>query len=105
MFFAALLDWLNILNWSSNILAPILAVFNLPGDAASALVLGAVRKDGIAIGLIENGGAGLKASLITPVQVMTAVYLAESFCPVLLQSLRSYVKSLGNSLPNFAFVR
>ena len=82
-FFAALLDWLNILNWSSNILAPILAVFNLPGDAASALVLGAVRKDGIAIGLIENGGAGLKASLITPVQVMTAVYLAGVLLPCL----------------------
>ena len=86
-FVAATLDWLNILSWSSNILAPVLALFNLPGDAASAVVLGAVRKDGIAIGLLDNGGAGLKATLNTPAQVMTAVYLAGILLPCLVTVL------------------
>ena len=82
-FLAAILDWLGLLSWSSKVLAPALALFNLPGDAASAIVLGAIRKDGIAIGLLDNGGEGLKAEIAMPVQVMTAVYLAGVFLPCL----------------------
>ena len=84
-FVAATLDWLNILV-GPQIFAPVLALFNLPGDA-SAAVLGAVRKDGIAIGLLDNGGAGLKATLNTPAQVMTAVYLAGILLPCLVTVL------------------
>ena len=82
-FLAATLDWLSILNWSSSALAPVLALFNLPGDAASAIVLGAIRKDGIAVGLLNNGGEGLKVALETPAQVMTTVYLAGVLLPCL----------------------
>ena len=80
---AALLDWLGALTVLSQVLAPALALFNLPGDAASAVILGSIRKDGIAIGLLENGGGALKVSLTTPAQVLTAVYLAGVLLPCL----------------------
>lgn len=82
-FLAALLDWLSVLDWFYNAIAPALALFNLPGEAASAVVLGAIRKDGIAVGLLENGGEGLKVAINTPVQVLTAVYLAGVVLPCL----------------------
>ena len=82
-FLAAILDWFGLLSWSSKVLSPALALFNLPGDAASAIVLGAIRKDGIAIGLLDNAGEGLKAEIDMPVQDMPAVYLAGVFLPCL----------------------
>ena len=82
-FLAAILDWLGVLDWFYNAIAPALALFNLPGEAASAVVLGAIRKDGIAVGLLENGGEGLKVAIDTPVQVLTAVYLAGVLLPCL----------------------
>ncbi|MFC5050954.1 nucleoside recognition domain-containing protein [Rubritalea spongiae] len=80
---AALLDYLGILTGLSGLLAPALALFNLPGDAASAVVLGSIRKDGIAIGLLDSSGDGLKVALTTPAQVLTAVYLSGVLLPCL----------------------
>jgi len=82
-FAAALLDWLGVLAVLSQALAPVLALFNLPGEAASAVVLGSIRKDGIAIGLLESAGGSLKVALTTPSQVLTAVYLAGVLLPCL----------------------
>ena len=82
-FAAALLDWLGILAGFSQLLAPLLAAFNLPGDAATAVVMGSIRKDGIAIGLLEGGDGPLKVALSTPAQVLTAVYLAGVLLPCL----------------------
>ena len=82
-FVAALLDWLGVLAAFANALEPVLALFNLPGEAATAVVLGAVRKDGIAIGLLDNSNGALEVSLTTPAQVLTAVYLAGVLLPCL----------------------
>jgi ferrous iron transport protein B len=82
-FVAALLKWLGILAGLSKMLAPALALFNLPGDAATAVILGAVRKDGIAIGLLDSANGTLKVALTSPAQVLTAVYLAGVLLPCL----------------------
>ena len=82
-FTAAFLDWLGILGGVSKTLGPVLALFNLPGEAASAVVLGAIRKDGIAIGLLDSVDGTLKVALSTPAQVLTAVYLAGVLLPCL----------------------
>ena len=82
-FAAALLDWLGILGGFAKAIAPALALFNLPGEAATALVLGAIRKDGIAVGLLDSVDGTLKVALTTPTQVLTAVYLAGVLLPCL----------------------
>ncbi|MEM9226929.1 MAG: nucleoside recognition domain-containing protein [Verrucomicrobiota bacterium] len=80
---AGLLQWSGILAWSTHLLKPLMAVFNLPPEAALAVVLGSVRKDGLAIGLLDSDWGSLKAPLDTPVQVLTAVYLAGVLLPCL----------------------
>jgi len=80
---ASLLNWLGAFDVLSTMLSPLLACFNLPGDAASAVVLGSIRKDGIAIGLLGDVGGALKVALTTPAQVLTAVYLSGVLLPCL----------------------
>ncbi|MEM8550054.1 MAG: nucleoside recognition domain-containing protein [Verrucomicrobiota bacterium] len=80
---AGLLQWSGALAWSTRLLKPVMAIFNLPPEAALAVVLGSVRKDGLAIGLLDSDWSSLKAPLDTPVQVLTAVYLAGVLLPCL----------------------
>lgn len=82
-FAAATLAWLGILDGMAKILSPVMAIFNLPGDAATAVVLGSIRKDGLAIGLLDSDWGTLKVALETPAQVLTAVYLAGVLLPCL----------------------
>jgi len=80
-FTAATLEWLRILGYFTQILSPVMSLFNLPGEAATAVVLGSVRKDGIAIGLLNQEEGLLSVALESPVQVLTAVYLAGVLLP------------------------
>jgi len=82
-FAAAALAWLGVLDWLSKVLTPVMAAFNLPGDATTAVVLGSIRKDGLAIGLLDSDWGALKVGLETPAQVLTAVYLAGVLLPCL----------------------
>jgi len=82
-FAAATLAWLGVLDWLAKMLAPVMALLNLPGDAATAIVLGSIRKDGLAIGLLDSEWGALKVALTTPAQVLTAVYLAGVLLPCL----------------------
>ena len=84
---AGLLQWSGTLDWFTRLLAPVMAFFNLPPEASLAIVLGSVRKDGIAIGLLNGDGSLLKVPLDTPVQVLTAVYLAGVLLPCLVTLL------------------
>jgi len=84
---AALLNWMGALSAMSEALAPVLALFNLPADAASSVVFGSIRKDGVAIGLLDSSQGGLKVALETPAQVLTAVYLAGVLLPCLVTVL------------------
>jgi Fe2+ transport system protein B len=60
-----------------------MALFSLPGEAATAIALGSIRKDGIAIGLLDDDWGALKVGLENPAQVLTAVYLAGVLLPCL----------------------
>ncbi len=82
-FAAATLAWLGILDGITKTLSPVMAIFNLPGDAATAVVLGSIRKDGLAIGLLDSDWGTLKVALESPAQVLTAVYLAGVLLPCL----------------------
>jgi len=80
-FTAAFLEWLGVLQKFGNLLSPVMSLFNLPGDAAMAVVLGSVRKDGIAVGLLDSDWSGMKVAIESPAQVLTAVYLAGVLLP------------------------
>ena len=79
---AAALAWSGALDWLAAWLAPAMALFRLPPEAAIACVLGSIRKDGIAIGLL-GGDGGLKVAMTDPGQVLAAVYLAGVALPCL----------------------
>ncbi|MEM7012258.1 MAG: nucleoside recognition domain-containing protein [Verrucomicrobiota bacterium] len=82
-FAAATLAYLGVLNALTRLLTPVMALFNLPGDAATSIVLGSIRKDGIAIGLLDDDWGALKVGLESPAQVLTVVYLAGVLLPCL----------------------
>jgi Fe2+ transport system protein B len=82
-FVAATLAYLGILDALGRILQPLMALFSLPGEAATAIALGSIRKDGIAIGLLDDDWGALKVGLENPAQVLTAVYLAGVLLPCL----------------------
>ena len=96
--FAGSLQWLGVLGWVARFFAPVMAAFNLPPEAALAVVLGSVRKDGLAIGLLEGGDA-LKVPLESSVQVLTAVYLASVLLPCMVTAL-TVAREMR---PSFAF--
>ena len=80
---AGFLQWSGILDLLIRSFAPVMAIFNLPPEAALAVVLGSVRKDGLAVGLLNGDWDSLKMPVDTPVQVLTAVYLAGVLLPCL----------------------
>ncbi len=80
---AGMLDWLRVLDGMIWLLGPVMAAFNLPPEAATSVVLGSIRKDGIAIGLMNSSGDGLKVPIDNPAQVLTVVYLAGVLLPCL----------------------
>lgn len=79
--FTGLLQYFDILAGISRVLAPTMALFNLPPEAALSVVLGSVRKDGIAVGLLDADLNSLKVLIETPVQLLTIVYLAGVLLP------------------------
>lgn len=80
-FAAASLAYFGILDAVARLLSPVMALFRLPGEAATAIAFGSVRKDGIAIGLLDDEWGALKVGLEGPTQVLTAVYLAGVLLP------------------------
>ncbi len=93
-FLAALLAWSGALDAGSRLLGPVMSLFNLPAEAALAVILGSIRKDGLAIGLLDMEAGALKVPLESPVQVLTAVALAGIFLPCLVTVL-TIVRELG----------
>ncbi len=79
---ASLLHWLGALQAASAVFEPAMAIFRLPSDAALAVVLASVRKDGILL-LAEPG----VAVSLSSVQLLTAVYLAGVLVPCLVTCL------------------
>ena len=97
--FAGLCQWFGALDALTYLCAPLMALFRLPPEAALAVVLGAVRKDGIAIGLLDADWHALKVPMDQPLQILTAVYLAG----VLLPCLVTMLTVAREMRPRFAF--
>ncbi len=79
-FVAALLDRAGVIDALGSVLGPVMALFNLPAEAALTIVLASIRKDGIAL-LTADGASA--AAVLSPVQVLVAVYLAGVLLPCL----------------------
>jgi len=86
-FVAALLEAMGALALLAQSLGKVMLVFNLPPEAALAVALGSVRKDGLAIGLLDSEWGELKVALDSPSQVLAAAYLAGVLLPCLVTLL------------------
>ena len=84
---AGLFQWSGALDRMTILLAPVMALFDLPPEVALSVVLGSVRKDGLAVGLLEGDWGSLKVPLESPVQLLTAVYLAGVLLPCLFTAI------------------
>ena len=80
---ASLLAQLGALELASRILGPVMAVFDLPAQAALPVVMASVRKDGIFLLAADDG----LAFPMTAAQALTAVYLAGVLLPCLVTAL------------------
>jgi len=79
---ASVLDWLGVLNGLSRLIDPIMGLFRLPPEAALPVILASVRKDGLLLFAEPN-----TVSLLSPVQILTGVYLAGVLLPCLVTAL------------------
>jgi len=82
---AAVLQVSGFLNHVAQTFGKVMVLFNLPAEAAVAVAMGSIRKDGLAIGLLDSDS--LKVALESPVQVLTAVYVAGVLLPCLVTLL------------------
>lgn len=78
---ASLFAKLGVLDAMSSVFGPVMGAFGLPSEAALAVVLSSIRKDGIFLFAAEDGFP-MSAS-----QVLTAVYLAGVLLPCLVTAL------------------
>lgn len=76
------LNSLGALNAVSSLLTPVMAIFRLPADAALPVVLASIRKDGILL-LAQPK----LANSLTPIQLLTSVYLAGALLPCLVTAI------------------
>lgn len=79
---ASVLDWLGVLNGLSRLIDPAMGLFRLPPEAALPVILASVRKDGLLLFTEPN-----TVSLLSPVQILTGVYLAGVLLPCLVTAL------------------
>ncbi|KAF7771140.1 ferrous iron transport protein B [Pseudoalteromonas citrea] len=84
---AGFLSWLGFFDFLTAVIAPLMALVNLPEEAAIAVILGAIRKDGLAIGLIDSASQTLKVVGMSDVQLLSAVYLAGVMLPCIVSLL------------------
>jgi ferrous iron transport protein B len=75
---ASVLGWLGAITHVAGVLAPLMALFGLPPEAALPVVMASIRKDGILLFAEKSTLATLSAG-----QVLTAVYLAGVLLPCL----------------------
>jgi Fe2+ transport system protein B len=76
---AALLDAYGVLEAAGRAVAPLMAAFRLPADAALPIALACVRKDGLILLAEPSAVAGL-----TNAQLLTAVYLGGVLTPCII---------------------
>jgi Fe2+ transport system protein B len=79
---ASVLDWLGVLNGLSRLINPAMGWFRLPPEAALPVILASIRKDGLLLLAEPN-----TVSVLSPVQILTGVYLAGVLLPCLVTAL------------------
>ncbi|RDZ35709.1 GTP-binding protein [Haloferax sp. Atlit-47N] len=82
---ASVLDYFGVLDVAGKALSPVMGLFNLPGETALVVVMGSIRKDGLL--LLQSDGLSETLSAMTPVQVLTAVYLGGVLLPCLVTAI------------------
>jgi len=80
---ASLLAHVGALDAAARVVGPLMHVFDIPSQAALAVVLASVRKDGIFL-LAADGGSSFS---MTAAQALTAVYLAGVLLPCLVTAI------------------
>jgi ferrous iron transport protein B len=79
---ASVLDWLGILNGLGGLINPAMGLFRLPLEAALPVILASIRKDGLLLFAEPK-----ILSVLSPLQVLTGVYLAGVLLPCLVTAL------------------
>ena len=79
---ASLLNWLGVIATLTNIINPLMGWFNLPPEASLPIVLASIRKDGLLLFAEPE-----TLAMLTPLQVLTGVYLAGVLLPCLVTLL------------------
>lgn len=79
---ASILDELSLLTGAASIIHPLMQIFRLPPEAALPMILASIRKDGLLL-FAETE----TLSVLTPLQILTGVYLAGVLLPCLVTAL------------------
>ena len=79
---ASVLNWLGVITTLANIINPLMGWFNLPPEASLPIVLASIRKDGLLLFAEPE-----TLAMLTPLQVLTGVYLAGVLLPCLVTLL------------------
>ncbi|MEO1590712.1 MAG: ferrous iron transporter B, partial [Cyanobacteria bacterium J06632_22] len=79
---AAVLDCLGLIEFLAGLINPLMGVLGLPPDAALPVILASIRKDGLLLFADPD-----TLALLTPLQILTGVYLAGVLLPCLFTTL------------------
>lgn len=77
-----MLDQLSLLTAAASIIHPLMQIFRLPPEAALPMILASIRKDGLLLFAEPE-----TLSVLTPLQILTGVYLAGVLLPCLVTAL------------------
>ena len=79
---ASVLDWFGLITALAGWINPLMGLFDLPPEAALPVIFASIRKDGLLL-FAEPG----TLAVLTPLQVLTGVYLAGVLPPCLVTAL------------------
>ena len=79
---ASVLDWFGLITALAGWINPLMGLFGLPPEAAVPVILASIRKDGLLLFAEPN-----TLAVLTPLQILTGVYLAGVLLPCLVTAL------------------
>ena len=79
---ASVLDWLGLISLLAGWINPLMGLFGLPPEAALPVILASIRKDGLLLFAEPD-----TLAVLTPLQILTGVYLAGVLLPCLVTVL------------------
>ncbi|MBC6478204.1 MAG: 50S ribosome-binding GTPase [Hormoscilla sp. GM7CHS1pb] len=79
---ASVLDWFGLITALAGWISPLMGLFGLPPEAALPVILASIRKDGLLLFAEPD-----TLAVLTPLQILTGVYLAGVLLPCLVTAL------------------